>query len=60
MKCIKMIQVTKYRWKVISDSGNIILDDLLLASPYHAEEWIKSYISSFAGWKYLLITKEDL
>lgn len=51
---VKMVQVAPYRWNVVSPKGHIMVEDLSL-SPHKAEEWIKSYISSFMGWSYVII-----
>ncbi len=55
MHTVKLIQESRYRWAVISPKGHKLVDDLLFASQYKAEEWLKSYISSFMGWTYVII-----
>lgn len=34
-----------------------MIDDLSMASQYKAEEWVKSYISSYFGWDYVIVPK---
>ncbi len=58
MKVLKMVQMSKYRWNLISPKGPIIKDDLLFANAHKAEEWVKSYVSSFQTWEYIVIPKE--
>lgn len=55
---VTMNQVSKYRWQLLSPTGAIMLDDLLMASSYKAEEWVKSYISSFPCWSYVIVSKK--
>ena len=54
-KRVKMVQHSKYRWTLESPKGVLLVDDLMLASPYKAEEWCKSYISSHSDWCYEII-----
>lgn len=52
---VRMIQVSRYRWHLFSPKGHVLCDDLLIESSYKAEEWIKSYISSYQGWSYVIL-----
>lgn len=56
MKCVSLVQVGPYRWKLISPTGHVMVDDLML-QPHRAEEWVKGYISSFNGWNYKIVRK---
>ncbi len=54
-KCLKMVQINKYRWKLVAPKGHILVEDLSLGSPYLAEEWVKAYISSWTTYSYVII-----
>lgn len=58
---VKMVQNSRYRWTLVSPKGSVLAEDLMMASPYKAEEWVKGYISSFNGWTYaiVLLTKQE-
>jgi hypothetical protein len=54
-KYLKLIQISRYRWKLVSYKGHVIVDEVMVTSSYKAEEWCKQYISSFPGWDYEII-----
>ncbi len=45
-------RVTQNRWVIVNQKGDILKGDLTLASPYEAEQYIKSYVSSFINVNY--------
>lgn len=47
-----MKQVGRNRWDLIGPKGNRIAEDIYLYSRVEAIEWVKAYISSYAGWTY--------
>lgn len=51
-KHVCMVQTGNNRWDLIGPKGNVIAADMYLYSRIEAEEWVKSYISSFIGWTY--------
>ncbi len=57
-KTVKMIQVSKHRWDLVSPKGTVLTEGIILDSPFKAEEWVKSYISSYTGWSYEIMTKK--
>lgn len=57
-KTVKMIQVSKHRWDLVSPSGAVLVEGVQLDSPFRAEEWVRSYISSYNGWSYVIMTKK--
>ncbi len=59
MKTVYMRQVGRYRWQLESEHGKILLDDLSMASAYHAETWAKSYVSSFQCWALVIKPIEE-
>lgn len=56
-KRVKMVQQTKYRWALLAPKGHVLVDNLMLASVTKAEEWVKSYVSSYNDWTYEIIKK---
>ncbi len=54
---VRMVQTSRHRWQLLSPNNNIMVDDILCQSPHKAEEWVKSYISSFPRWDYVIIPK---
>ncbi len=58
-KKVKMIQVTRYRWELRAPKGALLVDNLLIDSRHKAEEWVKSYVSSYNDWTYEIIMKKD-
>lgn len=50
IKTVRMVQTNVYRWQLEAEDGTVIKDDLLMHSPYEAERWANSYISSFQTW----------
>lgn len=55
MVVVQLVQLSLYQWELKSPKGTVIVSDLAFASQYKAEEWVKSYISSFMGWDYEII-----
>jgi hypothetical protein len=55
---VYMIQTSRNRWKIQSESGNVILDDVMLSNKTEAEEYIKCYVSTWT-WDYRLVLLED-
>lgn len=55
-KSVTLKQVSLYRWELVAPLGHVLIDDLLFASPYKAEEWVKAYITTWNDWKYTLET----
>lgn len=51
MIVVKMVQVSQYKWKIVSDRGIVLQEPIYIAS-IKAEEYIKAYISSYQGWGY--------
>lgn len=54
MTCVTMRQVSRSGWEIVSNSGHVLQKDLHFANLYTAEEYIKTYVSSFQGWRYEL------
>ena len=40
----------QHRWKLESDKGVLLKDDIFVQSPAQAREYGNAYISSFQGW----------
>lgn len=55
MNLVKMIQITKYEWKIVSQSGNMIQKDIYVNNVPDALQYIKTYVSSFNNWHYEII-----
>lgn len=55
---VKMTQVSRYRWNLVAPKGHILVEGVLAASKHHAENWVKSFISSHPCWTYVIISKE--
>jgi hypothetical protein len=49
---VVMQQTGRYSWKIVSEKGHLIQENLTFPSAYKAEEYIKNYISSFLNWHY--------
>lgn len=58
-KRVRMVQISPYRWQLISPKGHVLVDDILANNKRDAEAWAKSYISSFHGWEIQLEPKEE-
>jgi hypothetical protein len=58
---VKMIQMSQYGWKIVSQKGNVLQEGIYFANLSKAEEYIKAYISSYLNWTYEMVplTKED-
>lgn len=54
-----MIETSKNRWELQGPKGNTISENIPVNSKTEAEEWIKAYISSFTGWEYAMLPKEN-
>lgn len=55
-----MVQTGPYRWQLQSPTGKVMVDDLQLADIVKAENWVKSYISSWNDWTFEIIKKENI
>ena len=55
MTIVKLIQTSKYQWRLLSPKGTVMVDDLAFPSQYKAEEWIKAFISGQMGWDYEIL-----
>jgi hypothetical protein len=51
MPKVFMVQVYAWKWKIVAEKGHDILTDIQVA-PHKAEEFVRSWISSFQGWTY--------
>lgn len=54
-KRVKMIQSPSLKWALVAPKGHAMVDGLAFSGPTEAENWCKSYISSFATWSYEII-----
>lgn len=54
-----MRQIARYRWRLESPKGKVMVDDLNFSNAYNAEQWVISYISSYSSWSFRLITLEE-
>jgi hypothetical protein len=50
-----MIQTEPCTWKIMTEKGIILKDDIKVSMIYEAEDYVKRYISSFNSWTYELI-----
>lgn len=57
---VHMRQLSKYQWEIVSESGNIIQNNISFSNTYKAEQYVKNYISSFVDWRYTIITLEKV
>lgn len=55
MTLVIMRQVSKQRWRLESEAGKIIEDDIQCYTPYDAECWVKAYTSGYQCWEYKII-----
>lgn len=55
MPTVQMIQTSKHKWRLLGPKGNILIEDLNISCAYDAEQYVKSYISSFMSWTYEII-----
>lgn len=53
-KCVQMVQVGRYRWNLFAPKGHILVEDMNFADGYRAEQWVKSYVSSWNDWSYVI------
>ncbi len=56
---VYLVQLNKYRWRLESNKGVIIMDDISAHSSYDAEKWVRGYVSSFACWEYRIKPQEE-
>lgn len=56
---VKMIQTSKYRWKIVSPAGHVLLNDIHVNNIYNARKFVENYISSYRGWTYKLEPLEE-
>lgn len=59
MTVVYMRQVGRFRWQLESSSGNVLKDDLSMASAYEAEQWALKYVSSYPTWTIVMKPKEE-
>ncbi len=59
MTTVYLVQTNKYRWRLESDKGVVIMDDISANSSYDAEKWVRGYVSSFACWQYKIKPLEE-
>jgi hypothetical protein len=55
---VYMVQTSRNRWKIQSESGSILLDDIILSNEVEAEEYVKGYVSSW-NWDYEMVSLEE-
>lgn len=55
---VKMIQVSKHRWDLVSPKGTTMVEGIILDSHFKAEEWVRGYISGYPSWKYVIMIKK--
>jgi hypothetical protein len=55
MAKVRMVQTNLHNWRIESLTGIIVKDDISVQNPYKAEEFVKSYISSFQSWTYEMV-----
>lgn len=59
VKGIRIVQKTKFRWDITAmPLGHVMIEGLYFASPKHAHDWAKAYISSWPTWSYEVVLKE--
>lgn len=56
---VLMVQDAAARWHIESTDGKIIRDNLTMSSASEAEEFVRSYVSSFRCWTYELKLKGE-
>lgn len=56
---VKIIQVSKCNWKIVSANGTVLQKDITISSKSQALEYVKNYISSFQAWTYQVIPLDD-
>ena len=57
--CVKMVQMSRYGWQIVSPKGFVLKDCIYLDNIDKAEEFIKNYISSFLNWTYEIKKLEE-
>jgi hypothetical protein len=55
---VYMVQTSRNRWKIQSESGRVLLDDIILSNETEAEEYVKGYVSSW-NWDYKMVPLEE-
>ena len=50
MNKVRMVQTMQHRWKLESEKGVLLKDDIFVQNPTQAREYGNAYISSFQGW----------
>lgn len=58
-KHVLMIQTEPCTWRIESEAGIILKDDIKVSIIYEAEDYVKRYVSSFTDWTYELIPLGD-
>lgn len=56
MNKVNMIQVTPHKWVIKTVDGFVLKDDIVVHSVREAEDYVRSYVSSFTDWGYNIIT----
>jgi hypothetical protein len=56
---VRIVQTSKNRWQIETQSGFILQSDITVSSPREAENFIKDYISSYRCWTYKVVPLEE-
>jgi hypothetical protein len=59
MIVVRMVQTNKNGWRLETDNGTIILDDIILHSVEEARRFANAYISTWQSWDFSIITMEE-
>lgn len=55
---ILMIQEESCRWRLETEKGTVLQDNIMLGLRAEAEDYVKRYVSTYPLWTYELIIKE--
>jgi hypothetical protein len=47
---VRMVQTMQHRWKIETEKGVVMQEDIILQNPTQAQGYVTNYISSFSGW----------
>lgn len=50
-----MVQLSKHKWRIETQNGTVIKDDVTVHSISEATEYIKRYISSYNDWDFNIL-----
>jgi len=56
MNTLIMRQTSKYMWRIVSQNGTIVQDNIPLNNGNSAYLYIKNYVSSYNNWDYVVET----